>query len=75
MSNKLALLLSLLLLPAVELHALQVTSDDNKAAEETRTEPRREPPRDGQKSAPAAGTFTPSEKIQADSAVSFPVDI
>ena len=30
---------------------------------------------DNKKSAPSATTFTPTEKIGADSAVSFPVDI
>jgi len=75
MWNKRLVLVSLLLLPVVQLHALQVTGDDTEVPEQTRTEQRREAPRDEQTSSPAAGTFTPSEKIQADSAVSFPVDI
>jgi hypothetical protein len=39
--------------------------------------PRPQPGRDDQQRPPpgAAGTFTPSEQVGADSAVSFPVDI
>jgi hypothetical protein len=64
-----------LLLAAVPLHALQVQDSQDRPPEKTMPAEQK-PSDDGRpRSSAPAGTFKPSEKIEADSAVSFPVDI
>ena len=61
----------------VNLHA-ESTADKSEATTTQQTEPEKQSPPVKQaprKTAKPATTFKPSEKIGADSAVSFPVDI
>ena len=74
------LILLAVLLCAGELHALSV--DDDKRSQDGSTvkqqpENRKNqaPEKSGEKAAAPVSTFKPTERISADSAVSFPVDI
>ena len=52
------------------------TAEDNDTGSEQQTPQQANPADSGKPKTPApAKTFTPSEKVGADSAVSFPVDI
>ena len=75
-----ALILLVTLLSAGKLHALSVDTDKPPQGDETVTQPPetrkyQAPEKTGKKTAAPVSTFTPTEKISADSAVSFPVDI
>ena len=68
------------LLCAGNLYALSVDTDEKPhgekpQGEKTETQKYQPAARDSSKPAPSAATFKPTEKISADSAVSFPVDI
>ena len=67
------LLLFVILVAAAGAHALNTPEQDSgEAASEVKSDSDEHT----RKAAPApAATFTPTEKIEADSAVSFPVDI
>jgi hypothetical protein len=64
-----------LLLAATESHALRPPDSRDRPPE--KATPAEQKPVDENRRKPSApaSTFTPSEKIEADSAVSFPVDI
>jgi len=59
------------------LFALSAADDRESAATQPKAEEQRNPPvkQSPRKQAKPAATFRPSERIGADSAVSFPVDI
>jgi hypothetical protein len=74
------LILLAVLLYAGELHALSV--DDDKRSQDgssVKQQPENRkiqaPEKSGKKAAAPVSTFKPTERISADSAVSFPVDI
>ena len=74
------LLLLLSLLCAGKLHALSVDTgkppqSEAAATQQPQARQYQAPEKTGKKTAPPVSTFTPTEKISADSAVSFPVDI
>ena len=75
MRNRIPLLLAILLL-TVSASFAATTEEDGNSRETSHPAPgsENEAPNDKGKHRPAT-TFTPSEKIGADSAVSFPVDI
>ncbi len=66
------LLFGLVAVPALAEDTL--TQEQQQGGEETASRTGKAEPRDSAPAAPAP-TFTPSEKVSADSAVSFPVDI
>lgn len=75
-----ALILLLPLLSAGKLHAFSVDTDKPSQSDETVTQPPetrtyQAPEKTGKKTTAPVSVFTPTEKISADSAVSFPVDI
>jgi hypothetical protein len=57
------------------LYALSVDTDEKPQVRKVETQKYQPAARDSSKPAPSAATFKPTEKISADSAVSFPVDI
>ncbi len=57
------------------LYALSVDTDEKPQVRKVETQKYQPAARDGSKPASSAATFKPTEKISADSAVSFPVDI
>ena len=68
------------LLCAGNLYALSVDTDkraqgDSAVAQQPEARKSQAAEKSGKKAAPPVSTFTPTEKISADSAVSFPVDI
>lgn len=68
------------LLCAGNLYALSVDTDkraqgDRAVAQQPEARKSQAAEKSGKKAAPPVSTFTPTEKISADSAVSFPVDI
>ena len=71
------LFLSLIMCAVFAGNLFAATPVDNEPADKEQKPPQQEKPVDSrklQKSTPSI-TFTPSEKVGADSAVSFPVDI
>ena len=80
MMHRYNLILLVALLCAGNLYALSVETDKRSQGDSAVTQqPQAEKPqaaeKSGKKAAPPASTFIPTEKISADSAVSFPVDI
>lgn len=78
--DKLHILATLLLLAANSVDARELERDgvnNQNSSSEEKTVPviRKVPDSNRQKSEQPSTNFTPSEKITADSAVSFPVDI
>ena len=74
------LILLAVLLCAGELHALSVDDDkrsqgDNTVKQQPQDRKNQAPEKSGKKTAAPVSTFKPTERISADSAVSFPVDI
>ena len=74
------LILLAVLLCAGELHALSVDDDkrsqgDNTVTQQPQDRKNQAPEKSGKKAAAPVSTFKPTERISADSAVSFPVDI
>ena len=74
------LILLAVLLYAGELHALSVDDDkrsqgDNTVKQQPENRKNLAPEKSGKKAAAPVSTFKPTERISADSAVSFPVDI
>jgi uncharacterized protein (UPF0333 family) len=80
MMHRYSLILLVTLLCAGNLYALSVDTDkrsqgDSAVAQQPQGQKSQAAKKSGKKAAPSASTFTPTEKISADSAVSFPVDI
>ena len=74
------LILLAVLLCAGELHALSVDDDkrsqgNNTVKQQPQDRKNQAPEKSGKKAAAPVSTFKPTERISADSAVSFPVDI
>ena len=74
------LILLAVLLCAGELHALSVdddkrSQDDSSVQQQSQSRKNQAPEKSGKKAAAPVSTFKPTERISADSAVSFPVDI
>jgi len=74
------LILLAVLLCAGELHALSVDDDkrsqgDNTVKQQPENRKNQAPEKSRKKAAAPVSTFKPTERISADSAVSFPVDI
>ena len=74
------LILLAALLCAGELHALSVDDDkrsqgNNTVKQQPQAQKYQAPGKSGKKAAAPVSTFKPTERISADSAVSFPVDI
>ncbi len=71
-----ALLGGMLALAYTAAPALRLPSEEDAPRDTAAPPPQSPPPEDERQRPPAPATgFTPSEKIGADSAVSFPVDI
>ena len=75
-----SLLLLMALLYAENIYALSVDTDkrplgDSAVVEQQEIQKSQAVKNSGKKAAPPVSTFTPTERISADSAVSFPVDI
>ena len=69
-----AVVVALLMLAAMPSAATQAADAEATQAGEPQAPAGRQPQSESEAAAPVT-TFTPTEKIQADSAVSFPVDI
>ncbi|MDH3830888.1 MAG: hypothetical protein OEU63_06635 [Gammaproteobacteria bacterium] len=74
------LILLAALLCAGKLHALSVddekrSQDDSSVQQQSQSRKNQAPEKSGKKAAAPVSTFKPTERISADSAVSFPVDI
>jgi hypothetical protein len=80
MMHRYSLILLATLLCAGKLHALSVdddkrSQDGSSVKQQPETRKYQAPEKPAKKSAAPVSTFTPTERISADSAVSFPVDI